>query len=126
MKKKPDNIIYNYQDREYDAFKRSYPTSFNSKNFSINKIKKFRSETQHYFKSKLTEIKKSYESLVEEVQWTETIHNSKYNFTPIVGKIYYLYKGKECNFLSIINPKEWEAESLGAYKLNSNNTWAKL
>ena len=126
MKEKPDNVIYNYKTKEYDAYKRSYPTSFNSKNFNLDKIEKFESETQHYFKSKLFEIKKDYDLLIKEVEWTETIHNSKYPFTPIVGKIYYLYKGKECNFLSIISPKEWNAIPLGKYKLNSNNTWTKL
>lgn len=126
MKEKPDNVIYNYENKEYDAYKRSYPTSFNSKNFSTDKIEKFESETQHYFKSKLFEIKKNYDLLIKEVEWTETIHKSKYTFTPIVGKTYYLYKGKKCNFLSIISPKEWNAEPLGTYKLNSNNTWTKL
>lgn len=126
MKKKPDNVIYCNKTNEYDAFKKSYPTGFSSKNFSPDKIKKFKSETQHYFRSKLFEIKKDYESLVKEVEWTETIRKSKYNFIPIVGKTYYLYKGKESNFLSIISPKEWKTETLGAYKLNSNNTWTKL
>ena len=126
MKEKPDNIIYNYKNNEYDAFKKSYPTGFNSKNFSPDEIKKFKSETQHYFKSKLFEIKNDYEKLIKEIEWTETIHNSKYKFIPIVGKTYYLYKGKESNFLIIISPKEWKTETLGAYKLNSNNTWTKL
>ena len=126
MKKKPDNIVYNYKNEEYDAFKKLYPTSFNSKNFAPEKINKFKSETQHYFKTKLLEIKNNYESLLEEIEWNEAINKAKYNFNPIVGKRYYLYKGEKSNFLSIIKPKEWNKELLGTYKLNSNNTWSKI
>jgi hypothetical protein len=126
MENKPDNIVYDYEKKEYDAFKKPYPTSFNSKTFIPNKIRNLKLDTQHYFRTKLFEIKEQYESLLEEIESSELIHNSRYNFNPIVGKTYYLYKGTKNNFLSIIKPKEWNAESLGAYKLNSNNTWAKI
>ena len=33
--KKPDNIIYDDQLNEYSAYKKNYPTSFNSKNFEL-------------------------------------------------------------------------------------------
>ena len=33
MKKKADNIVYNYSSKEYDAFSKEYPTSFTSKTF---------------------------------------------------------------------------------------------
>tara|TARA_B000000475_G_C15660944_1_gene309838 strand:- start:62 stop:442 length:381 start_codon:yes stop_codon:yes gene_type:complete len=124
--KKPDNVVYNYEDLEYDAYKKPYPTSFTSKRFIPEKIKDFRPESQHYFKTKFFEIKNRYESLIEEIKWSEEINNSHFNFNPIIGETYYLYKGSKNNFLSILNPKEWDFESLGAYKFNSNKTWTKI
>ena len=36
---KADNIVFNKLTKEYDAFKKDYPTSFNSKNFALEEIK---------------------------------------------------------------------------------------
>lgn len=126
MIKKPDNIIYNYNSQEYDAFKKEYPTSFNSKTFRPENIKIFKSSTRHYFESRLCEIKEKYEVLLEEIECAKLIHNAQCNFTPIVGKTYHLYKGEGSNFLSIICPNEWHFEYLGSYKLTTNDTWSKI
>lgn len=126
MKKKPDNIIFNYKEKEYDAFKKEYPTSFNSKNFKPEKIKNFNSDTQHYFKTKFNEIKISYESLMNEVEWSLLIGEAKYNFNPIVGRTYYLYQGEKNNFLSLVKPKEWKKKFLGKFKLTTNSSWQKI
>ena len=126
MKKKAENIVYDYSSKEYDAFRKEYPTSFNSKTFRPEKIKDIKSDAQHYFTTKLFEIKKKYEFLLEEIEWSNLINNSKYNFTPIVGETYYLYKGNKTNFISIIKPNEWKIECIGSYKLTSNNTWTRI
>ena len=125
MKKKEDSIVYNYSSHEYDAFRKEYPTSFNSKTFRPEKIKDLQSDAQHYFTTRFFEIKEQYESLLKDIECSNLINKSKYNFTPIVGEIYYLYKGNKNNFLSIIKPHEWEIEFIGSYKLTSNNTWIK-
>lgn len=124
--KKPDNIVYDVKNDVYDAFKKPYATSFTSKSFNKQKIKIFKSEAQNYFTTKFLEIKESYENLLEEIEWSTLIENAKYNFNPDIGKTYYLYKGEENNFLSIIHPKEWDTEHLGSYKLTSKNTWNKV
>ena len=125
MKKKADNVVYNYSSKEYDAFRKEYPTSFNSKTFRPEKIKDLKSDAQHYFTTRFFEIKEKYESLLKEIEWSNLIYKSKYNFTPIIGETYHLYKGNKNNFLSIIKPHEWEIECMGSYKLTSNNTWTK-
>ena len=48
---------------------------------------------------------------MNKLKWNEIIFNAKYSFNPIMGKKYYLYKGKENNFLSIIKPNEWKKKS---------------
>ena len=50
--KKPDNIVFDYKEEKYDAFKKDYPTSFNSKNFELEEIRDIKLEAQPYFKSR--------------------------------------------------------------------------
>ena len=125
-KLKPDNIVYNETSNEYDAFKKNYPTNFNSKNFSKEIIKDLKSEAKPYFLQKLNEIKLEYDSIVEKIKWNEIIFNSNYNFNPVVGKKYYLYKNKNKVFLSLISPNEWTMNYLGTFILQTNNTWSKI
>tara|TARA_B100000287_G_C20472076_1_gene717654 strand:+ start:297 stop:677 length:381 start_codon:yes stop_codon:yes gene_type:complete len=124
--KRPDNIVYNSVDNVYDAFKKNYPTNFSSKNFTIEKINDIKVEAQPYFKQRFNEIKKQYQDLFEKLEWNEIIHNSKYNFNPIIGEKYHLYKTKKHNFLSIISPSEWDRKYIGTFKLCSNYTWKKI
>lgn len=124
--KKPDNIVFNSVTKEYDSYKKEYPTSFNSKNFSAEKLSKIELESQPYFQKKLLEIKTAYDLLTTELKWNELIYKSKYNFKPIIGEIYYLYKNGEKNFLSIIKPNEWNFKCIGKFKLKSNSIWEKI
>tara|TARA_B100001758_G_C18404624_1_gene611209 strand:- start:1792 stop:2169 length:378 start_codon:yes stop_codon:yes gene_type:complete len=124
--KKPDNIVFNSSTNEYDAYKKEYPTSFNSKNFSPSKLSNIELESQPYFQKKLLEIKEEYNHLIKELEWNELIYNSKYKFKPIIGKMYYLYKNDEKKFLSIIKPNEWNYKCIGRFKLRSNNIWEKI
>ena len=125
MKKKPDNIVYNYDSQVYDAFKKEYPTSFNSKTFKPEITKSLHSSAKNYFESKFYEIKEEYERLLKDIEYSNLLYNAKCNFTPVVGKTYYLYKGKESNFISLIAPNEWDYKFLGSYKLTTNNIWNK-
>tara|TARA_B100001094_G_scaffold287806_1_gene303571 strand:+ start:156 stop:533 length:378 start_codon:yes stop_codon:yes gene_type:complete len=124
--KKPDNIVFNSDTKEYDSYKKEYPTSFNSKNFSAEKLSKIELESQPYFQKKLLEIKTAYDFLTTELKWNELIYKSKYNFKPIIGEIYYLYNNGEKNFLSIIKPNEWNFKCIGKFKLKSNSIWEKV
>ena len=124
--KKPDNIVYNYKSETYDAFKKNYPTSFNSKNFEIEKINNLKIEARPYFEKKFIEIRNQYLKMTEKLKWNEIIFNSKYNFNPIIGNTYYLYKKNNEYFLSIIKPKEWNMNHQGTFLLESNHSWKKI
>jgi hypothetical protein len=124
--KKADNIVFDYETNRYDAHLKEYPTSFNSKNFSIDKLKDLKNVAQPYFKSKLLEVQQKYEKLKQELSWNQRIYNAKCNFNPIIGEKYYLYKDTKKEFLSIITPVEWKFECIGAFKLNSNQIWQKI
>ena len=124
--KKPDNIVFDSSTNEYDSYKKEYPTSFNSKNFSAEKLTKIELESKPYFEKKLLEIKGQYDLLAKEIEWNQLIFESKYNFKPIIGKSYYLYKSDKKNFLSIIQPSEWDFKCIGKFRLKSNNIWEKI
>ena len=122
---KPDNIVYNDSTKEYDAYKKNYPTNFNSKNFTNEIINDLKSEAKPYFLQRLNEIKLEYDLIVEKIKWNEIIFNSDCNFNPVVGKEYYLYEKEDKIFLSLISPNEWKMKYLGTFTLQSNNTWKK-
>ena len=126
MNKKPDNVVYNYLTQKYDAFKKEYPTSFNSKNFQLEKGISLKIEAKPYFKSKLSKIQEDYQNFISELEWNQRIYNSQYSFSPIIGKVYYLYKEGEKEFLSIINPDEWKKKCIGAFKLGPNYVWKRI
>ena len=124
--KKPDNIVFDDQSNEYSAYKKNYPTSFNTKNFELEEIKDLKHISKHYFKQKIKEIKNNYTSLIEELEWNQRINNAECNFNPIIGQRYYLYSNKKKEFLSIINPSEWGKNCLGISTLDSNQVWKKI
>ena len=96
MKKKyPDNIVYDYELDKFDAKIKSYPTSVGAPGFEPIKVDKSSSITaNHYFDSRLNELKEEYKKLVEEYNWTRLVYESDYSFQPIVGHIYHLYEKK--------------------------------
>lgn len=59
MKKKDDNIVYDYSSQEYDAFRKEYPTSFTSKTFRPEKIKDLESDAKHHFTTRFFRLKRS-------------------------------------------------------------------
>ena len=133
MKKKlPDNIVFNYETEKFDASQRSYPTSVGSVNFEPLVVDKSSSATaNHYFNSKLNELKEEYKKLVEEYNWTKLVYEAEYSFQPIVGHIYHLYEKKDKNlWLSLISPQEWgsvqqEKAYVASFKLDNIGKWQK-
>ena len=124
--KKPDNVVYNNELEEYDAFKKPFPTNFTSRSFELETITNLKLEARPYFESKLFEIKSEYENLIKELEWNQMIFNAELNFNPIIGKDYYLYSKGSTTFLSIICPSEWKMICLGTFNLSSNNSWKKV
>lgn len=79
------------------------------------------------FQAKFEELKANYQTLIEEFKWNDFVYSAKYNFEPIVGKVYHLYYNKQGDmFLSLINPSEWNYEFIGSFKLDSNYKWNKI
>ena len=81
----------------------------------------------HYFDTRVAEIKKLYEEFLTEVHINDIIYSAKYNFVPIVGKVYHLYKSDSGYILSMIEPERWaKYEFIGSFKLSSNDIWEEI
>ena len=79
------------------------------------------------FNKKFEEIKDEFANLIDEVKWNEFVYSTNYNFIPVMGETYYLYRKSDgTNFLSLISPDEWNMEFIGATRLESNNKWIKI
>jgi hypothetical protein len=129
--KKPDNVVYNADTHEYDAYLKSYGTHVGApvitstdttawKNRSINKL-------NHKIQTRFTEIKAQYESLIQEFEYNRLIHKAKFSFEPVLGQHYHLYERKNGeNFLSLIAPNECNFTSVGSFYLNADQIWEKV
>lgn len=131
MSNKPDNVVYNEEFNTYDAFLKPYATSFTApvikKVDTISWKKENIHQANSQFKSTFEEIKKQYQALLEEYQYNDIIYAAKFNFKPIVGEVYHLYKrGNDDFFLSILSPKECSFNYIGSYRLSSDKVWKKI
>ena len=80
-------------------------------------------------------LAKQVQDIKKRVYISDLIYNAKISFTPVVGKIYYLYEtdNKEANegrYLSLISPKEWgdkfQDKFIAEVRLNADHTWKIL
>lgn len=79
------------------------------------------------FESRLLELKKEYDNLIEEYKWNDLVYQSKFNFEPVINKVYHLYYSTNGNtFLSLVEPNEWNKEHIGSFRYNHDNKWIKL
>lgn len=125
MKKYPDQIVYNEETQKYDSNTKNYPTTVGSQKFEpivVDKSDAIKSD--RYFNSRLEELKREYETLVNDYENTKMVYNSNYSFQPVVGEIYHMYQNKDGKkFLSIIKPSEWNKKHIGSYRLLNNGVW---
>ena len=129
--KKPDNVVFNPQTQKYDAALKPYATSVGApvirmndtiawKNRSISKV-------NQKVKAKYLQLKAEYEKMMDEFEYNSLIFSAKFNFEPIVGDVYHLYKrDNDETFLSIIAPNECSFNSIGSFYLNADQIWEKV
>lgn len=129
--KKPDNVVYDIKKQRYDASLKPYATSLGApvifatdttawKNRSINKV-------NHKIHTKYLELKAEYAKMIAEFEYNQVIFNAKFNFEPVTGQVYHLYKREnDESFLSLIEPHVCNFDFLGSFYLNVEQTWEKL
>lgn len=129
-KKYPDNVVWS-EERGYYAHLLPYATNIGAPVIIPDNISTWKNEkilkTNHYFNKKYDEIKKEYEKLVEEYEWNKVVYGSNYNFQPIIGEKYHLYRRNNGEyFLSLIEPQSWKQEHIGTFEMDSDNKWKKI
>ena len=129
--KKPDNVVFNTTTQKYDAALIPYATNVGApvitttdtiawKNRSITKI-------NHKVAAKYLELKDEYDRMLQEFEYNQLIFQATFNFEPIIGEVYHLYKRENgASFLSMIAPGECNFDWLGSFYLNADQIWEKI
>jgi len=128
MRNRPDNIVFDENKKMFDANIKHYPTTVGGQKFEVLKVDKSDAlKADKYFNKRLGELKEEWDKLVGEYESTKLIYDTTYNFQPILGEVYHIYRtNNDKTFLSLINPNEWDKEHLGSYRLNTNGTWEEI
>ena len=127
--KYPDNAVWS-EEKGYYSHLLPYATNVGSPVIIPDNVSTWKNEkilkTNHYFNKRYDEIKEEYNKLVDEFEWNRMVYSSNYNFQPVVGEKYYLYRRNNGEyFLSLIRPTEWRQEFVGEFELDSENKWIK-
>lgn len=129
-KKKPDPIVFDGEKEKYDASLKPYATNVGAplitvadtmawKNRNIHKVNK-------QINAKYLELKAEYDAMMEQFEYNNLVYSSKFNFEPLVGETYHLYRDKNQNsFLSVIAPHECNFDFVGSFRLNADQMWVK-
>lgn len=130
-KKKPDNVVFNEENQQYDAFLKPYATQLGAPAIESNNLSPWKNsnirKVNHAIKAEFDEVKEKYEQLMERYEYNNLVYASKFSFQPIVGETYHLYKNKADEaFLSILSPNECTFKHMGSFRLGSDLMWEKL
>ena len=129
-KKKPDLVVWS-EERGYYPGQLSYGSNLGAPAIKLEDVDGWKKnqalDANKHFGTKFEELKEEYNKMLEEVYWNDLVYQSDYNFIPLVGDVYHLYKRKnESTFLSLIEPVSWNMEYLGTFKLDSSKKWIKI
>jgi hypothetical protein len=126
--KRPDNVVFDEDSNSYNAALKPYATNVGAprietpdtitwKNVNIDKVNK-------QVKARYDELKAEYDALMEKFEYNNLIYSAKFNFEPIVGEIYHLYRDKHQQpFLSIIAPDQCNFDYVETFRLNADKMW---
>ena len=122
--KKPDNVSDN-------PGLLSYGSNVGAPAIQVSNIEHWKeprvSDVNKQFQERFEGLKNEYQKLIEEYKWNDLVYNAKFNFEPVIGKIYHLYYSADgTTFLSLIQPNEWNREHIGSFKYNHDNKWIKI
>ena len=129
--KTPDNVVFNEYQGIYDASLKEYGTNLSAPSISIpNTVSWKQSNLQLVnanLKARFIELSEKLNEFKESFSDNQMLYDAKFNFEPIVGNKYHLYRDKlGKNFLSILSPNECNFDFVGSYILNSDKLWSKV
>lgn len=130
-KQRPDNVVYNETTKKYDASLKTYNTNVGAPMIKHNDLSNWKkvgsNKVNYHLKAEFELIKEKYDGVIEIYEWNQKIYDCKFNFEPIVGNVYHLYKNsKQELFLSQLGPHEWNKDHQGTFKLNADRIFIKM
>ena len=129
--KKPDQVVFDEEQQSYDAALKPYATNVGAPAIQVEDVTAWKKRNIHkankQLKTKYLEIKAQYDAMLEELEYNNLVYSARFNFEPIVGETYHLYRDKkEQPFLSIIAPSDCNFDYIGSFELNSELMWKKI
>lgn len=128
---KPDNIVFDEDSNRYDASIKPYGTNVGAPAIQVTNTAFWKNsqvqKVNHQFNARFEELQASYATMMQEFEYNNLIYNSRFNFEPVVGNVYHLYKDdNEQPFLSIIPPQECSFSFINSFRLNAEMIWDKI
>lgn len=129
--KKPDQVVFNEDSQQYDAALKPYATSVGAPSIVVTDTSSWKDRGVHkankQIKAKYLELKAEYDKMIEALEYNNLVYNARYNFEPIIGETYHLYRDKKDEpFLSILTPNTCNFDYIGSFQLNSEHLWKKV
>ncbi len=129
--KKPDYVVFDEETQSYNSKLLPYSSNLAAPKITPPDVTSWKNtnivSANNQFKAKYEAIQEEYKRMMQEFEYNALVYNAKFNFEPIVGKVYHLYRSRdESTFLSLILPNECNFEHLGTFKLGPDKTWEKL
>lgn len=130
-KKKPDNVVFDEESQKYMASLKPYATDVGAPAISTTDTVAWKNRNIHavnkQINAKYLELKAEYDVMIEQFEYNTLVYSAKFNFEPIIGYTYHLYRNKnEEAFLSVIAPNECNFDYVGTFKLNADKMWERL
>lgn len=130
-KKKPDNVVYNEIEGRYDASLKPYASDIGAPAITTTDTVAWKNKNvkavNHQIEAEYLELKQAYDALMERFEYNNLVYGAKFNFEPVVGHTYHLYRdSKQEAFLSVIAPHECSFDCLGSFKLNADKLWERV
>jgi len=129
--KKPDNIVFDEDTQKYHGKLSPFAVGVSAPKITPPDITSWKNthiiSANNQFKAQYEALQESYQALMNNFEYNNLVYSAKFNFKPIVGKEYHLYRAKdESTFLSMILPHECTFDHVGSFKLTADKTWEKL
>ena len=129
--KKPDQVVFDEEEQKYTASLLPYATNVGAPAIITQDTNAWKSRNVNkantQIKAKYLELKAEYDKVMQSLEYNNLVYNAKFNFEPIIGEKYYLYRNKNDEpFLSIIAPNDCNFDYVGSFYLNSEQLWIKI
>ena len=127
----PDNVVFDSEKQTYDAALRPYGTNVGAPSITTKDTATWKNRNIHkvnqQFRARHLELQASHQRMMEQFEYNNLVYNAKFNFEPIIGETYHLYRDKKSeSFLSVIAPSECNFDFVGSFYLNADQIWNKV